>query len=274
MIDSHAHLQYDCFSSTLDQILERARQVGVTHHVVPGIDIPSSYQSIALAQKYPQIKATVGVHPYAIIAVMKGESRIEELAAQFEAAVKDNSSSIVAIGECGLDYHYFKREGIHEDLIEEHKSLQKKLLAIQFDVARTNNLPIILHTRDSEKDTMRFLQEHIDNLNGRVIFHCCPADEDMLVFAIEHSFYIGVDGDVTYDSEKQDLVKKVPLHLLLLETDSPYLMPEPVKEQKRFPNEPENLTYIAQKIAELKGESLETLDTVTTQNAKNIFTIT
>jgi TatD DNase family protein len=242
MIDTHAHLQYECFSSDFDLILERGSQAGITEFVVPGIDLPSSYQSIALAQKYPQIKAAVGIHPYAIISVMNGESSLEELGTEFETVVNDETSAITAIGECGLDYHYFKRENISENTVEEHKSNQMALLQIHFNAARAKKLPIILHTRDSEQDMVRFLKDQLtdDGLIGDIIFHCCPADEDMLAFAIEHSVYIGVDGDVTYDKRKQEFIQKVPLELLLLETDSPYLVPEPVRKQKRFPNEPGN----------------------------------
>lgn len=174
MIDTHAHLQYDCFASNLEGYLERAVHVGITHHIVPGIDIPSSRESIALAQAHSATAATVGIHPYLVLSIVRGETTLESLQSEFEKLVAISATEIVAIGECGLDYHYFKREHIHKDLIEKHKSLQKSLLMIQVAAAQKYNLPLILHTRDSEEETVSLMQKQLKNLSRPILFHCCP----------------------------------------------------------------------------------------------------
>ena len=111
------------------------------------------------------------------------------------------------------------------------------------------------------------------SLSGKTVFHCCPPENELLIFAKEREIFIGVDGDITYDKDKMDFIKQIPIELLVIETDSPYLTPEPIRKSKRFPNKPENLKYVAEKVSDLKDISLDEVIKRTTINGKRLFDI-
>ena len=172
-----------------------------------------------------------------------------------------NNKKIVAIGEIGLDYYWNK----------ENKELQKSIFIDQIKLANQYNLPIVIHTRDAYVDTIDILKNKI-NVKKRGIFHCCPQNRELIKEALELGFYISFAGPITFKNSKnaEDVSKMVPMNKLLIETDSPYLSPEPNRGKR---NDSSNIKYIAQKIAEYKGINEEEIANATYENANKIFGI-
>ena len=140
-------------------------------------------------------------------------------------------------------------------------------------MAKKYKKTVIIHNREAKDDLLKILNTYYLLLNTSMVFHCCEPDFDLLNFAKKHHIYIGVDGDVTYDPKKQAFVKEIPLSLLVLETDSPFLTPAPLRndQKTKFPNTPKNLTFIAQKVAEIKGEKVKKIIKVTKENGERLF---
>ena len=165
----------------------------------------------------------------------------------------------MAIGEIGLDYYWNK----------ENKEIQKKIFIDQISLANKYNLPIVIHTRDAMQDTIDILKNKI-NVNKKGIFHCCPQNRELIKEALNLGFYISFAGPITFKNSKnaEDVVKMVPIDKLLIETDSPYLSPEPNRGKR---NNSSNVKYIAQKIADFKAMSIEEIAKSTYENANKIF---
>jgi TatD DNase family protein len=252
MIDTHCHLTDESLNSDLSNILNRAQTVGVTTFIVPGIDPQSSQKAITLSEQFDNIYAAVGMYPNEVDGT--DLIKIEQLLSH---------PKVVAVGEVGLDNTYT------DDFPLE---IQTTCLREQIHLASTYKKSLILHSRGTSIPLLHLLSQLWDaNLEGRTVFHCCEPELSLLAFAEKHQVYIGVDGDLTYNKNKQDFIKQVPLELLVLETDAPYLTPEPIRSHKKFPNEPANVTYIAQKVAELHNLPVEIIDRITTNNAQTLF---
>jgi TatD DNase family protein len=239
LIDSHAHLNFPGFEGRLEF-------PDVSKIVVVGTNLEDSEKAIDLARKHNNLFATVGIHPHETCGDWE---KFEELA-----------KSAVAIGECGLDYSRTKNGG------------QRALFQKQIGVAKKLDLPLILHVREVQEDIIEMLKrvQH-DTLRG--VFHCCSGDEDYLktILGFEN-FYVSFAGNITYKSAQnlRDLVKLVPLEKLMVETDSPFLTPEPHRGTR---NTPENVKIVAEKIASIKELSLEEVAGATTKNAETLFRI-
>ena len=171
-----------------------------------------------------------------------------------------HDKKVVAIGEIGLDYHYTK----------ENINLQKQVFIKQIEIANKLNLPIVIHTREAVMDTLQILKEHSVNKKG--IFHCCPLNVELIKEGLKLGFYISFSGNVTFKNAKnaEICIETVPLDKLLIETDSPYMTPEPYRGER---NTPKNVKYVAKKIAEIKGVTAEEVARQTCENAKRIFEI-
>lgn len=181
--------------------------------------------------------------------------------AKITKIVKENKSKkLVAIGEIGLDYYWNK----------ENKELQKKAFEKQIDLANELELPIVIHSRDASVDTIEMIRNHKVNKAG--IFHCCQPNQEMVRQALELGYCISFAGPITFKNSRNapDVIKMVPLDRILIETDSPYLTPEPNRGKR---NDCRNVKYVAQKIAELKNVSIEEIAKITYDNAKRIFEI-
>ena len=180
---------------------------------------------------------------------------------------------VVAVGEVGLDKHpYQKTKYSSYKVDDELIDLQKKLLVRQIKLAIKYKRSLVLHNREAAKEFLKILNDHWHSqLEKRTVFHCCEPNDHLLDFARYHKIFIGVDGDVTYSRGKQAFIKKVPLRMLVLETDAPFLLPEPLRSQKKYPNEPANLPVIVNFLSRLldkpRGEIIKT----TTQNAFLLF---
>ncbi len=275
MFDTHCHLNFSRFQGKVDAVVGDALVQGVTHILVPGTDVESSQRAVDIANQYENAYAAVGIHPHHVykFGVMNYEfgEKIDSSLIEIEQLLKRDK--VVAVGEVGVDRHpyrttKYKPYSVDEKFIE----LQKELLMRQIDLALQYDKSLILHNREAKQDLYAALGECWDDrLRGKTVFHCCEPDEELLAFAREHDIYIGIDGDITYTPEKQEFVKKVPLDKLVLETDAPFLLPEPLRSQKRFPNEPKNLVLIAEFIAEILKVPFDKLTEITMENSKRVF---
>lgn len=251
LIDSHCHLNDRQFQRDQRQVLERARQQGVETIVCVGYDLPSSEEVLALAEKYDNLYVVVGVHPHDAKGVdEKTYQALEKLA---------QSPKVVAIGEMGLDYY--------RDLSP--RKTQQEVFRRQIQLARQLKLPIVVHDRDAHSEVMRILREEKAYEVGGVL-HCFSGGWEMARECIDLGFYISLAGPVTYNNAKkpQEVARKVPLDWLLVETDAPYLTPEPLRGRR---NEPANVRLVAEKIASLRGISLEEFASASSANTRRAF---
>ena len=178
---------------------------------------------------------------------------------KIEKLAKENKK-VVAIGEIGLDYYWNK----------DNKELQKKAFIKQIEMADRLELPIVIHTREAVMDTLEILKQN--NVKCKGVFHCCPLNRELVKEGLKLGFYISFAGPITFKNSKNanEIIEMVPLDRILIETDSPYLSPEPLRGRR---NDPRNVKYIAQKIAEVKGIALEEVANITYKNAEEIFNI-
>lgn len=254
-------------------MIAQATDTGVTDIVVPGTDIKTSIKALEIAKLHDNVYAAVGIHPHHVYEcnVKRETCNVRNIIKEIESLL--SHPKVVAIGEVGLDKHYYQETKYADYTVSpEFIYLQKELLTAQIKLAIKYKKSLILHNREAKKEFLEIMTENWDEMLAyKTVFHCCEADQDLLSFAREHHIFIGVDGDVTYDLQKQEFVKTVPLDLLVLETDSPYLLPEPLRSQKKFPNEPKNISIIAQYISTLKNVSIKRLIEATTVNARRLF---
>lgn len=251
--DSHAHLDDERFDGDRDQVIANLKSEGVNWFINVGESPRTSIASVELATKYDFIYAAVGIHPHHADTV--NDSHVAEIKRYAEY------DKVVAIGEIGLDYFYDTSS----------RANQRIAFVKQLDVAKRLNLPVIIHNRDSEDDCLGILRStHNENLRG--VIHCFSGSLDFAVSCMEMGFYISFAGQITFPKAEalREVVKKIPLAKMMIETDSPYLAPQS-KRGKR--NQPDYVRYTAEKIAELKGVTLSEVAKVTAQNAANLFEI-
>lgn len=273
MFDTHCHLNFSRFKKNVTDVIERARVVGVTHMTVPGTDIATSKKAIEVSQTSENIYAAVGIHPHHVYEMHLNTLNVDDHLREIEQLISDKK--VVAVGEVGIDRHVYentkyKEYNIDEKFVDLQKILFKELvlLAIKY------NKSLIVHNREAKGDVLKILDTVWDSsLEKKSVFHCCEPDEELLAFAKNHNMFIGVDGDLTYWQEKQEHIKKVPIEMLVLETDSPFLLPEPLRTQRLYPNEPKNIPLIAEKIAELKNISVDDVKKQTFINSLRLFSL-
>ena len=253
LFDSHCHYNDEKFNEDKDEIIKNVYESGVTKFVNAGYDIESSKKAIEIANKYEFIYATCGISPNDIENIKKEDlDEVKKLA---------QNEKVVAIGEIGLDYYWNK----------ENKEKQKEIFIKQIQIANELELPIVIHTREAVSDTIDILKNQI-NVKNKGVMHCCPLNIEFIKEALKLGFYISFAGPITFKSSKNasDVIKYVPLEKMLIETDSPYLSPEPNRGKR---NDSRNVKYIAEKIAEVKQKSIEEIAKITYENAKKIFKI-
>jgi TatD DNase family protein len=252
-IDTHCHLTFPEFDANRAMVIGNAKKAGVKKFICPGVDPLSSKQAVALAQKNPDtVFAAVGYHPY--------EAQHSPSVPDLEKLIGDG---VVAIGEIGLDYHQYKGEEAAGK-----KQNQKILFEEQLRLAHKYNLPVIMHCRDAFEDFFRVL----DGLPGipSGVIHCFSGGLQEVRFAAARKLYIGIDGNVTYSKHLQSIVPHIPLTMLMLETDAPYLTPAPHRGER---NEPKYVPIIADCIAGLQKTGISTVERRTTQNARDLFRV-
>lgn len=254
VFESHAHYDDEKFDLDRDNIIQEIHKNGVERIISAGYSTESSKKAIELSKKYEFIYATCGISPNDIQGV-----KLENLD-NIRLLAKENKK-VVAIGEIGLDYYWNK----------ENKEEQKKFFIKQVEIANELNLPIVIHTRDAIMDTINILKNKI-TCKRKGVFHCCPLNIELVKEAIKLGFYISMAGPITFKNSKnaEEIIKYVPKDKILIETDSPYLAPEPVRGSR---NNSSNLKFIVEKIATVKNVSIEEIENITFNNTCNIFGI-
>jgi TatD DNase family protein len=255
--DSHCHIAGPEFAADLDAVVERARECGITKAlVVLAADDPAELkQAGEVAAHWPGVRFAVGVHPHNAGKFPEGP---QAAVVQVNEAI-DAQPRARALGEIGLDYHY--------DFAP--RDVQASVFAAQIRLARRRRLPLVIHTREADADTLRILEEEAAMDVGGV-FHCFTGDRDMARRALDLGFHISLAGIVTFPRalELKEVARMVPLDRLLLETDSPYLAPTPYRGQR---NEPARVVRVAEVIADLRGLTTEEVGRSTLANFERLF---
>ena len=254
--DSHAHLDDEKFNNDRDEIIKQIHDSEIEKFVSAGYSLESSKVAVELGKKYNFIYPTCGISPNDI---PQTEEDLWKQLEEIEELLK-TETKIVAVGEIGLDYYWNT----------ENKELQKKAFIEQINLANKYNLPIQIHTREAVMDTIEILKNNTVKQKG--IFHCCPLNRELVKEALKLGFYISFAGPVTFKNSKNadEIIKMVPNDKMLIETDSPYLAPDPVRGTR---NTPINVKYIAKKIADVKQIELEQIAELTYKNAMGIFNL-
>ena len=289
--DSHAHYDDAKFDDNRENLIMDIFNSGVTKIISAGYSLEGSKRSLELSSKYNFIYSTVGISPNDLVERDLEENitkvnenngiqvennkfdsinntypqfvgnmwkqNIEEIDKLINANL--SSKRIVAVGEIGLDYHY-----------DTDKKIQYEAFSKQIDIANKYNLPIVIHTRDAIMDTLTILKENPANKKG--VFHCCLLNRELVKEALKLGFYISMAGPITFKNSKNanEIIEMCPLERILIETDSPYLAPEPVRGTR---NDSRNLKYIAHKIASVKGLTIEEVADATYKNTMRCFGI-
>jgi len=253
--DSHAHFNDERFNEDRFELIEKCYKEGITNIVTAGYSVKSSEDALNIANKYDFIYVTAGISP----------NDLEEYLEQIEANIGEIekialNEKVVAIGEIGLDYYWNK----------ENSELQKYAFIKQIELANRLNKPIVIHSREAVMDTLEILK--VNEVNKKGVFHCCPLNRELVKEALKLGYYISFAGPITFKNSKNadEIIKLVPMDKMLIETDSPYLAPEPVRGTR---NNSANVKYIAEKISAVKGMDLEKIAKITAENAKRIFEI-
>ncbi|MEJ5299963.1 MAG: TatD family hydrolase [Thermodesulforhabdaceae bacterium] len=253
LIDTHAHLDFPELSQDLEGVFRRALERSVVHIVTVGIDLKSSFFALKLAQSFPRVSATAGVHPHGA----------HELSAQEKDQLRDllAKKEVVALGEIGLDYYRDRQP----------RAIQRRCFQEQLEIAVEVGKPVVFHVREAFDDFFSLVEPVAPKLAGGVV-HCFSGDWEIAKRCLDLGFYISIPGVITYSNALilRDVVKRVPVNSILVETDAPFLAPVPYRGK---PNEPSYVFYTAMEIANIKGMDLESLGDQTTQNAIRVFNI-
>ena len=271
LADTHCHLDFNKFDEDRDAVIQRALDIGVERILIPALELESSKVVIQLANSHQNIFAAIGFHPTDLD--NWNENSIENL-----RNLTTSANKILAIGEIGLDYYWIKEP--------EKQAQQRKVLQQQLKLAQEVNLPVIIHMREendawhgqASMDLLAILTTWQNELHAKKhplankpgVLHSYNGTFEIAQKAIEHNFYIGVTGPVTYKNaqEKRQIIRQLPLDRLLIETDAPFLTPVPHRGKR---NEPAFVAHIADKIAEIHMTTREQVAQITSANAKNLF---
>ena len=252
IFDTHAHLDDRAFDQDRDSLLSRLPEEGIALLMNPGCSLASSQAAVSLSNQYSYIYAAVGSHPDAADEVNDG------VLEQYRALCRDNPK-VKAIGEIGLDYHY-------EDI---PRDIQKRSFRAQMGLARELDLPVIVHEREAHEDGMKIVEE-FPSVTG--VFHCYSGSLEMAKWLIERGWYIGFGGVLTFKNARKalEVAGNIPLERIVLETDCPYMAPEPFRGRR---NDPGKLYRVAEKLAQLRGMTVEEVQAITLENGKALYRI-
>ncbi|HYF04016.1 MAG TPA: TatD family hydrolase [Patescibacteria group bacterium] len=250
MIDTHAHIDTEAFGEDRREVLKRAFDSGMEYIIIPSIGVDGFKNLQELVESEPRVFRGIGIHPHNVASVTDEDlERVER-----ESFLK----KVVAIGEIGLDYYYdFAPKDVQQDIFKK-----------QLDIAKRRKLPVIIHNRDADDDVLKILDEAQDGaLEG--VLHCFSGTPEFLKSALDLNFHVSYTGNITYKkSTLSETVLKTPLERMMIETDSPYLTPVPHRGKR---NEPSYVRFIAEKIAEIKGITLQEVISMTSETAKKLF---
>jgi len=251
-IDSHAHLDDPRFDQDREHVIESLREDGIDMVINIGADKESSLSTLELARKYDNVYAVAGVHPHSA-------SELEEDGLDWLIEIA-KEEKVVAIGEIGLDFYYDNSP----------RDIQRKWFKAQLQLAKELGLPVVIHTRDAAKETYDILKDAAADGKLKVLMHCYSGSAEMAMDYARLGFYIALGGAVTFKNARvsREVASVVPLENLMIETDCPYMTPEPFRGKR---NEPKYVNLVAEKIAEIKGITVEELAKATADNARSFF---
>jgi TatD DNase family protein len=252
LVDSHCHLEYDSFTAEGDAPIERARAAGVGACVTIGTKLATFDQTLAVAERYDNVWCTVGVHPH--------EAAAEPLTDAAVLVAHTQHPKVIGIGEAGLDYYYDTSPRFE----------QATNFLVHIDAAQQTRLPLVIHTRDAEDDTIAMLEEKMKRAPFTGVLHCFSGTAKLAEAGLRLGLYLSASGIITFKTAEplRDIFREVPLDRLLVETDSPYLAPIPHRGKR---NEPSFVTHTAALLANLKGVSPEAIAAQTTENFFRLF---
>lgn len=252
IFDTHAHYDDEQFEEEQEEILASLPELGVGTVVNVSATYESCTRAVELAEKYPYIYAAVGIHPDEVGVL--NEEKFAEMKKLFQ------KEKVVAVGEIGLDYYWDN----------EAHDVQQKWFIRQIELAKELKLPVLIHSRDAAADTMYVMRNYAQGLTG--VIHCFSYSKEMAEEYVKMGFYIGIGGVVTFKNARKlrEVVEAVPLTSILLETDCPYMAPEPFRGKR---NQSSYLSYVAEKIAEIKGISVDDVIAQTEANAKALYRV-
>ena len=253
IFETHAHYEDVKFDSDREELLASLPKQNIEYVINVGSNLETTNKSIELAKQYDYIYAAIGVHPSDVEELDESSYDVLEKAAKFEKTV--------AIGEIGLDYYWDKELGVQEK--------QREWFKRQMLLAKEHNLPVIIHSRDAAEDTMRVMKEiKAEEIPG--VIHCYSYSVEMAKEFIKMGYYIGIGGVVTFKNAKKliEVAAEIPLERILLETDCPYMAPEPHRGER---NSSLYLPYVVEKLAEIRNISKEEIISTTNQNARKLF---
>ena len=256
IIDTHAHYDDEAFNPDRDALLNSMAENGIEKVVNVCASISELYRTVELMEKYPFVYGAVGVHPDD--APQMTQDTLDEIRRL------SRMDKMVAIGEIGLDYYWHKEEQEHE--------VQKKMFAAQMDIAREEKLPFMIHSRDAAEDTLEIVKGYMQGGMYSGIIHCFSYSKEIAAQYLKMGLYLGIGGVVTFKNARKlkEVVEYAPLSQIVLETDCPYMSPEPNRGKR---NSSLNLPYVAQAIADLKGITAEKVIQVTRQNAMELLAL-
>ena len=252
LVDSHCHIDFNDFEDDIEEIIQRMKDSGVTAALNAGNGLEDFENQLKLSNKYPFIYTAVGVHPH------NADEYTNVTAEDLIANTKHKK--VVGIGECGLDYYYDYSA----------KDNQIRLFKEHIKAAQATGLPLIIHTREADDDTISILDEMYKQkpFNGEI--HCFSSSKELADFALSIGFYISASGIITFNKsgDLRDIFETIPNERLLVETDSPFLAPIPLRGHR---NEPANVKYVAEKLAQIKNMSYEDMVDITSHNFYKLF---
>ena len=250
LFDTHAHMDDRAFDGDREELLSSLPEGGIALLMNPGCSLASSRAASRLSQEYDYIYAAVGSHPDAADEVNG------EVLEEYRKLCKLNPK-IKAIGEIGLDYHY-------EDIPRE---IQQRAFRMQLELARELDLPVIVHEREAHEDGLKIISE-FPEVTG--VFHCYSGSAEMAKLLVERGWYIGFTGVLTFKNARKavEVAQSIPLERIVLETDCPYMSPEPFRGKR---NDPSRLCYMAEKLAQLRSLPLESIHEITVENGKRLY---
>ena len=251
LFDTHAHMDADSFDTDRQELLENLPGRGISLVMNPGCSFDSSLNAIALAEKYDYIYAAVGSHPDV------ADEVDEALIAKYRELCRH--PKVKAIGEIGLDYHY-------EDI---PRDIQQRAFRLQMELARELNLPAIVHEREAHEDGLKIVDE-FPTVKG--VFHCYSGSLEMAKELVKRGWYIGFTGVLTFKNARKaiEVAQNIPLDRIVIETDCPYMAPDPFRGKR---NDPGKIYRMAEKLAEIRGLTVEEVQRITTENGKRLYRI-
>ena len=257
LIDTHAHIYLEQFAEDLEDVITRARDTGVEIILMPAIDIRSIHQALELCDRFSGLFAMAAIHP------SDTKTASDEDFEQVQSLCQN--ANIIAVGESGLDYHWDRS----------FDATQKKFLRLHARLAISEDLPLILHNREAQDDIIRILKEekerseHPERLRG--IFHCFGGPPHVVPDIMELGFHFGIGGTLTFkNAGVPDAINEVPIEAIVLETDAPFLAPVPHRGKR---NEPSHVRLVAERLAEVRGMTVDAVAEITSQNAKRLFAL-